>query len=120
MDQNVILLLILAVSITILIILLLNYFKKDSQIKILYSYDISEDKGLFKDRTKVTFKAHLLLNKVPHGEPIILATHEFIESDRTKLEKLIQEQLIPLLKEATNLTEAINKLTSAKKLFTLK
>jgi len=117
LDQNLLLLIILGILVLILLILILNYFKNNNQIKIIYSYDLIEDKGLFKDRTKVTFKAHLLINKVPHGEPIIIGTHEFIESDRSKLETLIQGQLIPLLKEATNLTDAVNKLMSAKKLF---
>jgi hypothetical protein len=89
-------------------------FKRQKPVKFVYTYDIKKEKGVFKDKSKVVFKANMLINDVPYGEPIVLGTHEFSETDDEKLDKLIQLQLIPLLKETTNLTNSIGRLISAK------
>lgn len=91
------------------------FLKSKSQLNYLYSYDICKNRGYFKDKTKVIFKARLMINNVPHGDPIILGTHEFSEVDPERLKDLIQTQLIPLMKETSRLMEAGNQSGNLKK-----
>lgn len=92
------------------------FLKRKSQLNYLYTYDICENKGYFKDKTKVIFKARLMINNIPYGDPIILGTHEFSEVDPERLKDLIQTQLIPLMKETSRLIEVSNQSVNLKKL----
>lgn len=109
MTESNLLYLILFFCATSVLLLGVLVFKRQRPVKFVYTYDVKKEKGVFKDKTKVVFKANMMINDVPCGDPIILGTHEFSEIDDEKLDKFIQQQLLPLLKETTNLTNSIRR-----------
>ncbi len=114
MTENILLYLILFFCATSTVLVGILVFRRQRPVKFVYTYDVKKEKGVFKDKTKVIFKANMMINDVPCGEPIILGTHEFSEIDDEKLDKFIQLQLLPLLKETTNLTNSIGRLIPTK------
>ena len=110
MDQTILLVTIVALLVVLIILVVYALVRSQPKVSMIYNYDFCEKKGLIKDSTKVVFKARVVINNIPQGEPIILGTHEFSEIDNERLTLLIQKQVMPLLKEATNLTEAVSKI----------
>ncbi len=109
MIESNLLYLILFFCATSTILLGILVFKTHKPVKFIYTYDIKKEKTVFKDKSKVVFKAYMIINDIPYGEPKILGVHEFSETDDEKLDKLIQQQLIPLLKETTKLANSFGR-----------
>ena len=74
------------------------------QVRIEYTHDAFESKGLLKNKKKVTFKGQLYIGEFPVGTPFIIAEHQLEEINEERIERLLNEVIKPLIQLGLNLS----------------
>ncbi len=74
------------------------------QVRIEYSHDAFESKGLLKNKKKVTFKGQLYIGEFPVGTPFVIAEHQLEEINEERIERLLNEVIKPLIQLGLNIS----------------
>lgn len=78
--------------------------RRFKQVRIEYSHDAFESKGLLKNKKKVTFKGQLYIGDFPVGTPFVIAEHQLEEINEERIERLLNEVVKPLIQLGLNIS----------------